>query len=241
MAATSYRLDPKTLAKFEAVFRRKNQAFKRLSLNKQRVQIAKDVIEQINARKLRVKANSGYFNWATIADKNGLIKLGEQVKAARAATQMLDDAPELKQFVKIDDKIKQVQLPQLALLTMQTSCEVCGIGGLFVAALERMNDFKAAPKDNNLMADLDLNDDASPHKDDAQIAYMTRWFDRDQLRLIEGYFEIGGGHGSQHLVHDHSPIVKQRSAPKRLIMIMENIISNGGTFDPTKGKYAVEF
>lgn len=60
-----------------------------------------------------------------------------------------------------------------------------------------------------------------------------------QLDLIEVYFEVGRMIDAQYrLPNRHSPI-RHKPSRDRLVMIMENIISNRGTFDPMRGAHCV--
>lgn len=97
-------------------------------------------------------------------------------------------------------------------------CTVCGIGSLFVAAITKADQYTVSDSNRG-----------GVHRY-MEIDYLSRWFDSDQLTLIEHHYEqiVGGGVGSDL---DNN---------KRMIAIMENIISNGGKFNPYKGKNAVD-
>lgn len=108
-----------------------------------------------------------------------------------------------------------------------SSCEVCGIGSLFVAAAERTKacvDDMAGADDDNFMRNL-----------------LKDYFDMDQLLLIEAAFE------GQYIDADdyESYEVEQEdidealdftrsatTANARLERIMKNIVENRGTFIP---------
>jgi hypothetical protein len=125
---------------------------------------------------------------------------------------------------------------------MQTGCQVCGIGSIFTGAVLKDPKIK--------MSDVDSGD-----RDD-QVQYLRRWFSERQLDLIENYFESNTGaalsidfnyldgdceeeHGEyyEHRFKMH-PIVKEYDNEARLTMIMQNIVSNDGVFDPRKGKHS---
>lgn len=119
----------------------------------------------------------------------------------------------------------------MALLTSRTSCEVCGIGSLFVAALERDGRYK-----------LGRYKGRSSEPGRAEIVcYLTPYFDRTQLQLIEAFFEQDLYFTSidvqetldPEMVYKN-PIFTERDDRKRLEMIMENIIENNGQFIPCK-------
>jgi len=108
-------------------------------------------------------------------------------------------------------------------LISQASCAVCGIGSLFVAAVRKnnkmtINDF------------LDVEHHGNTREDQAD--YLEKWFDNEQLDLIEEFFEHDGGYHK-----DKCPMLATNDKNQRLRMIMENIISNDGKFDPTKGRH----
>lgn len=105
----------------------------------------------------------------------------------------------------------------------QVKCEVCGIGSLFVGAL-RHNDKLSAGTLKEQMEHGDIRQ--------TQVEYLEKWFDADQLQLVEDYYEQNSG-------DFESPIYMEDDDNKRLSMIMENIISNGGKFDPSRGQHRI--
>ena len=225
--------DPRTIARYNARVKANNEKFRKLSLREQRITIAKDVIAQLRAKKLIAKSGNGYL---VFDDKV------EEVLEAQYGTdpelenfkEMFDEGSEFEKYkhllkeeelAKLEDKDAP---PDLSAITMQTSCEVCGIGSMFVSTVEKCDKIKCL-----LGEDGDEND---IREREVQMEYMRKWFDKEQLLEIEKYFEqdVYGGDDS-----DDSPIVAQESDTKRLVMIMENIISNGGKFDPRSGKHRI--
>lgn len=108
----------------------------------------------------------------------------------------------------------------MSVVIAQTSCEVCGIGALFASTIRMQN--KIA---------FNAYGQASIHN------YLGDIFTAPQLRSIESYFEFGA-HGD-YRIDARSPIFKEHDADLRLRMIMENIISNDGRFDPYTGDHSV--
>lgn len=100
-------------------------------------------------------------------------------------------------------------------------CHVCGIGSLFVSAV--INADKLSAK--NI---LKLRDGSERRR--SEVRYLSRWFDADQLSQIEQFYETNAWCAG-------SPILDQANNRRRLRMIMENIISNGGKFDPHAGRH----
>lgn len=110
-------------------------------------------------------------------------------------------------------------------------CEVCGIGSLFVAAAERANHLKFEDYSGDV-GQLELTD------------YLTEWFSEDQLRLVEACFERHAGFFDRYVITARRLVPHPwdgTPASKRMRMIMENIISNGGTFLPWAGKHKSKF
>lgn len=73
----------------------------------------------------------------------------------------------------------------------------------------------------------------------AAIKYLRRFFDRNQLKLIEAAFEGWGDvdfYGSPKAREFYDAVVEDEDkdvvANERLRLIMENIIANKGTFVP---------
>ena len=118
---------------------------------------------------------------------------------------------------------------QLCDVRDKLKCQACGIGSLMVAACGFVDNLTISEADG--MGQSGIQD------------YLSDWFTEDQLALIERWFEtrtdgmvVGDAYCVDEPPKDH-PIMKFRSARGRLTAIMENIISNRGTFDPTRGKH----
>lgn len=165
--------------------------FEKLTPAQKRVQIARDVLAQLAAK--RFKASPG-----TWVGKDG----GKFITEGSAVEQVCD----------LTKKIKK--------------CEVCGLGSLFVAAVERANDLKtdqleskeyfSGEGEKRVIGEEDVFD------------YLGRFFDGDQLDAIEAAFEMGDGARdnvrAEKFCPDPNPTV-------RMTLIMENIIANRGNFD----------
>lgn len=122
---------------------------------------------------------------------------------------------------------------QLGECIAQVGCEVCGIGSLFASAVLK----------NDKLKFEDFYDVR-----EQEVEYLGKWFSKKQLDLVEVYFEqdLEAGYGADYrdthswedeIFPDH-PIVSEPDDDRRLIMIMENIVSNDGKFDPRKGKHS---
>ncbi len=124
----------------------------------------------------------------------------------------------------------------LSVCISQVQCSVCGIGSLFAGAV--------------LNADkLKLNDFTGDRRE--EVEYLQRWFTKKQLDLVECFYErwdystrydfnILQFDGEREIYLPHTPIFGTSDPTKRLKKIMENIVSNGGKFDPFKGKHGIK-
>jgi hypothetical protein len=159
--------------------------------SQEQVRIAKDVIAQITARKLKISTGS-YFSAgsAWYNDMNRRVSLGE------------------------DPQLKDV-LPK--------KCEVCAIGAVFVAAVDRHNKLK-------------LNAVTTDIKDIEMLSFLKKWFTERQMRLMEAAFEGRvQGSGWNLLSNEEEERAeayryKYPSARSRLVAIMKNVIRNKGAF-----------
>lgn len=174
--------------------RRRNERFEKLSVEQQRVAIAKDVISQLNAKKLIAATSTGYLGW----DQFG--------SSIPSRTHNLNH--------RLNPRLRGREASEC---TAQLQCTVCGIGSLFVSALEFVDEKRV---------------DKSIDRRHVHVEYLERWFSPEQLDLIEEYFE-SPPYGSLY-----REVRGDLDADLRLTMIMENIISNDGVFDPKRGKHS---
>ncbi len=129
-----------------------------------------------------------------------------------------------REVTKLAEDNKDIDLSETL---AQTTCTVCGIGSLFVGAVGLADKLKTC----DFLEDFDERQ--------KEVNYLKQWFDEEQLNLVEDYFELNT-HRSRDGVEASSPIARAwGDKPARLIMIMENIISNNGRFNPHKGAHKV--
>lgn len=112
----------------------------------------------------------------------------------------------------------------------QVQCSVCGIGSLFVSAARKAD---ALPLKKFLP-------DAGDRRFESK--YLDKWFDSAQLDLVEAYYEQDPRLNAENdpfssFHYSRSPIYRESNSTKRLTMIMENIVSNNGKFQPARGKH----
>lgn len=119
---------------------------------------------------------------------------------------------------------------QVHTLTDRAPCEVCGIGSLFVSAVTLKNKFKVSDLSYGRYVDIkdgDLNNHTLRD-------YLRRWFNENQLQLIETAFEQSWGYAvgvsGQDSAVDFG--VKYTNAKKRLLAILNNMLENNGKFVP---------
>jgi len=115
-----------------------------------------------------------------------------------------------------------------------TNCEVCAIGAIFVAALDRHDKLKFKQADlayKGVKLNTLVSDDP-----DWMFKYLRRWFSKKQLRLMEYAFEGSlfddWNYKPNELKATKAFYIKHRSAKSRAIAIMENVIANDGKFIP---------
>lgn len=193
--------DPQTLARIRRRLQARNRRFKVMSRAEQRVAIAKDVIAQLDAKK--IVARSTYFSPPQKVEDKCRARYG-------------------------DEKVRELDLSEV---TAQVKCEVCGIGAVFLSTVEfndklKVKEFFSYDPIHGYLSDRDN-----------QVEYLGKWFSSKQLDEIEEYFENGSPGCDEAKPWSSSPIQREVKREKRLRMIMENIISNNGKFDPYKGKH----
>lgn len=186
-------------------FRDRNYRFRKLTKAQQRVKIAKDVIQQILAGKIIPKHGVGYM---ILADSKRESLFNHNA--------LLDLKSDVREFIEHD------------------TCNVCGIGGTFIAALK-------------LEDRLSFKDMIHSSDDRAMREYLKNWFSEVQIALIECSFEknslyieriLSSKKGSERQrirelgerARDHG--LQYLHPDDRLIAIMRNIIDNDGTFKP---------
>lgn len=183
----------------------RNYRFRKLPKDKQRIVIAKDVLELLKAEK--ILATSGTY-----------LEFDEDVQVKYFGDEdyrYWDDESGAQAPIKGADRVKLHKL-----IEESPTCEVCGIGACFVAAVRRADKVK--------VGDLEDSND-----DDFMRKYLKQWFDKDQLGLIECAFECGTGWSSGQAAYDAMEFGSQFDDDgERLEAIFKNIVENNGKFVP---------
>lgn len=104
------------------------------------------------------------------------------------------------------------------------SCQACALGGCFMAAVDLFNDIKANDVTDGAVDGLWI---------ETMSGYLNKFFDNDQLRLIEMAFEFGKGGFAPNNDEEQcasSMYWNAKDPETRMIGIMGNIIENNGQF-----------
>lgn len=126
-------------------------------------------------------------------------------------------------LVTTEDKDKELQQ-----LLKAKPCDVCALGSLFVARIDKKNELKL----NDCMSYLDdlyPRTGTSLHVSrEIMVKYLSKVFTVEQMNLIENEFERDRLAGTRGFRSRFAPAVYD--SEDRLRLIMENIVVNGGTF-----------
>lgn len=124
-------------------------------------------------------------------------------------------------------------------LLEQNKCEVCGIGGVFTAAVLLKNKIKVGNLFRNIYVTPTLLMNYFRHGHVAgsdMVIYLRKWFTRTQLELIEAAFEVSLNYANGTFDTSAKTAVefgrKYTSAKSRLLAICKNMLENNGKFVP---------
>lgn len=162
-------MDKKELDKYYRSISRSNAAFKKMNRARKRVQLAKDVIKQ--------------------------------VELSRFTTSSV--------YLEVSDTTRILNKDLQKALKKEPTCTVCGIGSIFVCAVDRLDKIKIT----------------APQRD-VFVAYLVKMnlFSRFEMELIESAFE--GWH--QFHVDKGYAYETGDSSKERLVRIMELLIAKKG-------------
>lgn len=228
-----------TLAAAIRRIRAKNAAFRRMGPTQKRVAIAKDVLEQLDLR--RIQARSGtYFQAQKVTDfLKEYVDNKDDVDLSDIDTSNLRDVS--KRLEQIADQTEAAGKTQVCDLIAGTKCTVCGIGAAFVSAVRLGDDLT--------VSQVTSDDVSSGIDDDLMRKYLRRYFSKSQVALIECAFEQdesfryvdeddGDFCDSVAWADDDDAVAaaefgfKFHTDTARLRAIFENIIENDGKFVP---------
>ncbi len=170
------------------------------------------------------------------------VMIARDVIAQLNANRFIASPGEWARFDGLEKSKENTELCDL--LAKNRKCEVCGVGALFVSAVEHANRISVADVKSDLDSyDLDYNEGI---EQSTAFEYLEQYFDKEQLDLIEQAFEQGKGvtytnsddglAARRFCDHEDDQIGEYLDDRPHLRMrlIMENIIANNGTFVPSK-------
>jgi hypothetical protein len=210
------------VAKREAIF-------KKASPTQKRVLIAKDVIAQIKAKK--IKPESGTF--VQVEKVKGFMSSSEADKRTGSWNYAMN---RLSDSEGSDADVRQLYLDN----TLQ-QCSCCALGGMFMSCTLYNN--------NTTIEDLehagnDISQVLLEETGEKLSNGLNKFFSVEQLKLIEQTFEGDNGavlsgmdDDTGKTVDEFSPRAeafynKYKKSKDRLVAIMQNIVKNNGTFKP---------
>lgn len=216
--------------------RDRNYRFRKMTPEQQRVRIARDVIDQLEAGALVAQQGT----YLAVDDRDDLhpailLEEAEDLRDRADSVYGYMDAQERsnarRRAARLEAKAERVGAEQLCDALEGVTCTVCGIGAAFVAAVKRGDDFKVNDFTNGF------------GDDDAMRDYLRKYFTANDVALIECAFERSPGfaHYGGSTLDETSPQVIRAvafgngypdSSSDRLRAIMQNIINNGGAFRP---------
>lgn len=185
-----------------------------------------EVAEDVKKENRRIARENAKFEKLTAKEKR--VQIARDVLAQLTLKRLvptpgvwLNGKTEGSRLYSEKDIKKDRQLQEV--LKDRKTCTGCALGGMFMCAVERANELKLS----------ELNDvDEGVDFDDA-MKYLGRFFDGEQLEMIETAFERGDGATSAgDEAQDFCANVDDAS--ERMRLVMENIVVNGGKFVPTK-------
>ena len=187
---------------------RANKAFEKMSPAEKRVQIARDVLAQLAMK--RLVPTEGIWLNGTNSERGDL-------------------------FVKTDIK-KNPELKDL--LKKRKTCHGCALGGMFMCSVERADKLKVrdliTENEPNFTEDELIEFQAADCSVPEGITfdYLEKFFDMEQLEMIESAFERGAGVCHYNSASAFANVVEDPGT--RMELIMQNIIVNKGKFVPSK-------
>ena len=211
------------IAKREAIF-------KKASATQKRVLIAKDVIAQIKAKK--IKPESGTF--VSVEKVKGFISSTEADRRYGSYNYSMD---RLSDSEGSDADVRHLYLEN----TIQ-QCSCCALGGMFMSCTLYNNNTTV---DNLSYAGDDIGNMLYEDSEPGSLSNgLDKFFSVAQLRLIEQTFEGDNGVVNSGMDSDTGEVIdpfspraaafyeKYKKPKDRLIAIMQNIVKNNGTFKP---------
>lgn len=188
---------------------------KPLTKMQKRVLVAKDVLKAINTKQIKPEQGA-YMSVETKSFEDWVNKLDLK----ETSREILLDGGGLYDLTRREQNLlptKPIKMPK--------HCEVCAIGSLFVATVDRFDKLKLG----NAIAAVQNNDDV-------MIDHLDSLFTKNELRVIEAIFEDAAyileysynNANAISTVRRTLHVLRRKGPTARLIWLMENIIKNKG-------------
>lgn len=223
--------------KYNARIRRENAAFRRMSPAMKRVTIAQDVVDLIYAKKLVPKSGTWVAD-AKARDRDSALSTFRQASLFRGKEELAENA-------QLKDLLSDVE-----------QCNACAVGAVFYCTVMRANDVTV----EDVRSGRDDSKHLSIQSFDQMTGYLGKFFAKRQLHLMELAFERGEGGTDEDITFfglvatrmfqkvvlnpeqddlkdsfdedDMEWSSDKTTDEERLLMIMQNVIDNKGTFVP---------
>lgn len=206
-----------------------------------------------NARRreaARIKKSNAEFAKLTPAQRR--VVIAQDVLAQMSSGQIVAEEGVWANFKNAIPNKPELELQDF--LNEQKSCNVCGLGSLFVCAVKRFNNLKISKVIEGKNEDVCNNDVQGTCRKQITVtttlSYLKGFFSENQLQTIEAAFEQGNGWFDHHDAANasivggeyFSDLSNQLSdigedlltAELKMKLIMQNIIKNKGTFKTDK-------
>lgn len=156
------------------------------------------------------------------------VVIAKDVLAATRAKKFIPTNGTYCAIGKIDVKVGKGLRPALKKMK---DCRVCALGAMFIAKVARFNDFTVSAND---ISGLPWDSEDFETSRDAITDTLGRYFDSEQMTLIENAFESCGYYADDDGSRSRALkfCCQLKTAKERLTCIMRNIIINKGTFVP---------
>ena len=201
-----------------------NKAFKKLSKQQQRITIAKDALQQLNAKKYTASPGNWCNTELPKAVHNELRELEAWDNRPSSAEDMKNALYSVHQH---NSNVLQPLLQEPGV-----TCEVCALGSLFASAVRKADNCSVNP----LRYAAEYGDRAHEADSDDVNDVLGSYFSEKQQRLMELAFEEGSGSNKPVSVQDFAAaeMYNGKNPTQRLRAILKNIIDNDGVFKLNK-------
>ena len=191
----------------------------------------KKLIEAVRKMRRRIKDRNRKFRKLTLRQ--------QRIKVVRDVIRQLSDGTLVAspgtyaKFIAPKRMKPDSQLNEI--LESIPKCEVCGVGGIFLATVKLNNELTVEDVNRRSSYGTITAGVRSSMGDSVMRDYLKKWFSAEQLALIETAFERRKMHSA--FVHPDKPLqaaikfgMAYENPKARFIAICNNIIEHGGEF-----------